>query len=103
IAAIGGDAGRDAPSARERGHQRERVGQPAAVTVERSDGVGKPAQLATRAAGAATPSAVAPVKGVGSERAVVLAGAGRAAGAGTGHVDLVDSIEAGGRVPGENA
>ena len=49
------------------------------------------------------PAAVAPVERRAAEGPVVLAGAGRAAGAEPGHVDLVDRVEAGGGVAGEHA
>ncbi len=101
VATGGGHAGGGPQHAGKGGGQEEGVGHRGPVAVLAGHRVGEPGQLATRAALAVHPGAVAPVEGQAPQTSVVGPGAGRPAGAGPGHVDLVDLVEQAGGVGGE--
>ncbi len=86
-------AGTDPRRRGKRRLQRDRIDQLGPVTVIRTDGLGKPAQLAAAAAGPLDPLAVDPSCRLRAEGVVVLAGARRTSGAVHGDVDLVDRVE----------
>ena len=95
VAPGGGQPGGHPVDAGEGLHQQQGVGQGGPVAVGGADRVGEPAQLAARAAGRrCTQPPSRQSRAVPAEGPVVLAGAGRAAGAEPGDVDLVDLVEA---------
>ena len=79
------------------------VGQRGPVAVAAADRVGEPAQLPARARPGGGPSRRRASRGRARRGRVVLAGAGRAAGAGAGDVHLVDLVEQARSVAGEQA